>query len=323
MYSIQQLRDKTEQGIQELSISKEPKQLYDPIDYLLGLGGKRMRPALLLAACNLFSNDVEEAINPALGIELFHNFTLVHDDIMDEAPLRRGKSTVHTKYDSNTAILSGDVLFVIANELISRVAHDKIGIVLPIFFKAAREVCEGQQYDMNFERQESISIADYLKMIELKTAVLLAAALQIGGVMGGANDKDAHLLYNYGRDLGIAFQLQDDILDTFGDATNFGKRVGGDIVQSKKTFLLLKTRELADKDQLEKLNKWLAISDMDEEKIAVIKELYEEVGVRQQSEQEMQKYHQKAIQALNEISVSSDRKAVLEQFASQLMVRTT
>ena len=233
------------QALDSLSLDKEPKELYDPIKYTLDLGGKRIRPALLLLANDLFGGTDDKAINSALAIEVFHNFTLVHDDIMDDAPLRRGKDTVYKKWDTNIAILSGDVMLVQAIQLLSKNNHAHLHDVLNIFNTTAIQVCEGQQMDMNFETSSSVAIDDYLKMIELKTAVLVAASLKIGAILGQASSDSSHHIYEFGKNLGIAFQLMDDILDLYGNPEKVGKRVGGDVIANKKTYLLLKAQELA------------------------------------------------------------------------------
>lgn len=306
-----------------MEYKKSPAELYDPIKYILSLGGKRMRPVLLLASCNLFTDDVKEAIKPALGIEVFHNFTLLHDDIMDNAPLRRGNATVHEKWNNNIAILSGDTMFVLSYQLVQHAPDFVLRKVMSLFSATAVQVCEGQQLDMNFETQSNVTIPVYLKMIELKTAVLLAASLQMGAFIGGAGEEDAANLYEFGRNIGIAFQLQDDILDVYGDAETFGKQVGGDIIANKKTYLLLKALAIAHKYQKEELEHWLAIKDFNKaEKVKAVTDIYNYLNVRKLAEDEMKKYYEKAISHLNKVNVNGDRKKLLQSFADKLMVRT-
>ncbi|MBL0048774.1 MAG: polyprenyl synthetase family protein [Bacteroidetes bacterium] len=304
------------------TLQLSPAELYEPISYTLLLGGKRMRPVLLLMACDLFDGNIDTAIQPALGIEVFHNFTLLHDDIMDKAPLRRNQATVHEKWNSNVAILSGDTMFVKSYQLIMQTPDAHLRAALEIFCQTAIEVCEGQQLDMNFETQKNVSIADYLHMISLKTAVLLAASLKIGAIIGGANSPNAQSLYDFGKNIGIAFQLQDDILDVFGDAKKFGKQVGGDILSNKKTFLLLSALEQAKGNNLEDLNSWLSKTTfVADEKIGAVKSLFEKLQVKSMAEAKMNEYYQLAIHHLNEVNCNPEKKASLLAFAESLMVR--
>lgn len=310
------------QAIDDLSYNKEPKKLYEPIKYTLTLGGKRIRPALLLLANDLFGGKAVRAMNSALAIEVFHNFTLVHDDIMDDAPLRRGKTTVFKKWDTNTAILSGDVMFVNAIQLLAKDNNDKLADILAIFNKAAVEVCEGQQYDMDFETLENVSIDDYLKMIELKTAVLLAASLKIGALIANAKQDDANHIYEFGRNLGIAFQLMDDILDLYGDPEKFGKQVGGDVIANKKTYLLLKAKELAKGETRKELEFCLTSTAIKpENKVERIKTIFNALGVKKAAIDEMNLFYNTAISHLDSIDAPEDKKKVFEDFAKQLMHR--
>lgn len=321
---MQHLSDIFHKALKKESTAVAPFNLYEPVDYLLQLGGKRIRPILCLIGCELFNENVEKAIAPALGIEYFHNFSLAHDDIMDEAPLRRGKATMHTKYDLNTAILSGDVMFAKSYQFICQVDNSILAPVLQCFNQTAIEVCEGQQYDMDFETMEvvEISVQDYLKMIELKTAVLIAASLKIGALIGGASAAEAQSLYEFGRLAGIAFQLQDDILDTYGTAENFGKQVGGDIIQNKKTYLLLKAVQLADEKKKEKIFKYLSLSaDKKEEKVREIKKIFNSLMIRQKAEQLMDSYYDKACKHLDAIGLSMQKKQSLLDFINYLMKR--
>lgn len=310
------------QAIDELSYNKEPKKLYEPIKYTLALGGKRIRPALLLLSNDLFGGKVVNATNAALAIEVFHNFTLVHDDIMDDAPLRRGKTTVFKKWDTNTAILSGDVMLVNAIQLFAKDNNDKLADILSIFNKAAVEVCEGQQYDMDFETMESVSIDDYLKMIELKTAVLLAASLKIGALIANAKQDDANHIYEFGKNLGIAFQLMDDILDLYGNPEKFGKQVGGDVIANKKTYLLLKAKELAKEETRKELEFCLTSTALKpENKVERIKAIFNTLGVKKAAIEEMNLFYNTAISHLDSIDAPEDKKKVFEDFAKQLMHR--
>jgi len=308
--------------VDQLNFPAYPAELYEPIKYILSLGGKRMRPALLLMACDLFGGDVNKAISPALAIEVFHNFTLMHDDIMDNAPLRRGKVTVHQRWNQNVGILSGDVMLIEGYKLMMQVEDGLLRPILDIFNETAVGVCEGQQLDMEFETRDNVSIDEYVNMIRLKTAVVLGGALKIGALIGGADTKNAALLHTFGEHLGIAFQLQDDILDVYGNPEKFGKQVGGDILANKKTFLLLKAFELADESQAIELNKWLANTQTDQaEKIAAVTGIYSQLQVRQYAEQTMQAYADQAFTALDSIDLPEEHKQYLRDFADGLMVR--
>ncbi len=322
MYSISQLQDLINKEIAEKQYSDNPLELYEPIRYIMALGGKRMRPALLLMACDLFDGSIIKALKPAVGIELFHNFTLMHDDIMDKAPLRRGNSTVHEKWNESIAILSGDVMLVEAYQLMMNVDDDILREVLSIFSQTATGVCEGQQIDMNFESLGEVSINEYIEMIRLKTAVLLAGSLKIGALIGKADSEDAETLYKFGENLGLAFQLQDDILDVYGDPEKFGKQVGGDIIANKKTFLLIKAIELADDLDKEELNYWLNEENADSEvKVKAVTDVYNRLGIRQLAEHEMNTFAEKALSALEKIQADADKKKVLRVFAEQLLIR--
>ena len=245
MHKIKDLQEIINKEIESKKMGREPFSLYEPINYSLSNGGKRIRPLLTLLACNLFSEKIDQAIDAALAIEIFHNFTLLHDDIMDKADIRRGKPTVHKKWNENTAILSGDAMFIKSYDFLLETKTEKFKEILQVFNNTALEVCEGQQYDMEFENRNDVSENEYLRMIELKTSVLLAAALKIGAIIGGAENADADLLYDFGRNIGLAFQLQDDMLDVYGSKNTFGKEIGGDIVANKKTFLLIKAKQLS------------------------------------------------------------------------------
>jgi len=309
-------------AVGKLSYPAYPADLYEPISYILSIGGKRMRPALLLLACDLFGGDVEKAIEPALAIEVFHNFTLMHDDIMDKAPLRRGKATVHEKWNANVAILSGDAMMVEANRMMMKVNDAILRKVLDVFNDTATGVCEGQQIDMSFEQRNDVNIEEYINMIRLKTAVLLGGTLKIGSIIGGAASTDADLIDAFGVNLGIAFQLQDDILDVYGDPEKFGKQVGGDIISNKKTFLLIRALELAKGDQAQTLNHWLNATEFDRsEKVKTITEIYNQLDIRQHAEGAMQIYAEKSFAALDAINLPEDHKQYLRDFADGLLVR--
>jgi geranylgeranyl diphosphate synthase type II len=310
------------QAIEELSYNKKPKKLYEPIKYTLALGGKRIRPALLLLSNDLFGGKSVKALSAALAIEVFHNFTLVHDDIMDDAPLRRGKSTVFKKWDANTAILSGDVMFVNAIQLLAKDNNQYLPEILAIFNKAAVEVCEGQQYDMDFETNDNISIDDYLMMIELKTAALLAASLKIGAVLAEAKKDDANHIYEFGKNLGIAFQLMDDILDLYGDPEKFGKQLGGDVIANKKTYLLLKAQELATGNAKKELEFCLTSTALkNEAKVDRVKTIFNSLGVKKAAIEEMNLFYNTAISHLDSIDAPADKIKVFEDFAKHLMHR--
>jgi geranylgeranyl diphosphate synthase type II len=322
MQQIQQLQNSINQYISNKKYGTTPAELYEPISYIMALGGKRLRPCLLLMACDMFGGDVQQALAPALAIEVFHNFTLMHDDIMDKAPLRRGKPTVHEKWNANVAILSGDVMMVEANKLIMQVHDSILRPVLDVFNETAVGVCEGQQIDMNFETLTQVSIEEYINMIRLKTAVLVGGTLKMGALVGGANNTEASLLYAFGEQLGIAFQLQDDILDVYGDPEKFGKQVGGDIISNKKTYLLIKALELAEGDTLKQLNHWLSANEFDaSEKVASVKNIYTQLNIREQAEAEMNRYAERAMLSFEKISLPDERKVILKEFADLLLVR--
>lgn len=320
MYTISELQEIISREIRGKKYPASPRELYDPISYMMELGGKRLRPALLLMGCNLYSDEIAQAVRPALAIEVFHNFTLLHDDIMDLAPLRRGQQTVHEKWNTSVAILSGDVMLVEAYKLMMGVEPALLPVVLAIFNQTAVEVCEGQQIDMNFETLEQVTIGQYLEMIRLKTSVLLGAALKIGAILGGADEKEAGLLYDFGVNMGLAFQLQDDILDIYGDPGKFGKQVGGDIISNKKTFLLIRARELARGEDAVALDRWLA-SDDNTAKVPAVTALFDRLGVRELAEAQMETFAQKAFESLEQLAVPASRKDRLHQFASQILVR--
>ncbi|MFC6098626.1 polyprenyl synthetase family protein [Olivibacter domesticus] len=324
MYSIADLQTIIAQTLLQRDFPTEPSNLYDPIRYFLSIGGKRLRPVLTLLATDLFGEKIEKSLSAALAIEVFHNFTLMHDDIMDEAPLRRGKDTVHKKWDTNTAILSGDAMMITSYQLLSKSQTDNLSEVLHIFSKMALEVCEGQQLDMDFGNSPSVTEEDYLQMIRLKTSVLLGAALEIGALIAGANPKDRKLLYEFGVNMGIAFQLQDDLLDIYGDPKKFGKQIGGDIIENKKTFLLINAIRLTKgKEEEKELKGWIkrhANYNVDE-KINAITSIYNKYGIKTLAEEKKSFFSDQAFQALEKIDVPANRKQVLITFTKGLFVR--
>lgn len=322
MYSIQQLQSIIIDAIEGKKYPEEPAELYQPMQYMMNLGGKRLRPALLLMGCDAFGGDIYEAINPAIAIEVFHNFTLMHDDIMDNAPLRRGKTTVHEKWNSNVGILSGDAMLVEGYKLMMQVDEKILRPVLDIFNDTAIAVCEGQQLDMNFERLKEVQIAAYIDMIRLKTAVVLGGALKIGALIAGSSQQDAELIYAFGEDLGIAFQLQDDVLDVYGNPEKFGKQIGGDIISNKKTYLLIKALETANTKQLQELNYWLNDTNFDAvKKVSAVRNLFDQMEIREKAEQEMNRYAQRALQSLKDLPLQEAQKSQLFEFADMLLVR--
>ena len=309
--------------MQQHNFQMAPKELFEPVDYILQLGGKRLRPVLLLMSHNLYQTELDTALSAAYAYEIFHNFSLVHDDIMDEAPLRRGKATIHQKYDINTGILSGDVMLIYAYKyLLETPDKNLVPELMTLFSKVAAEVCIGQQYDMNFETSDSITIAAYLQMIEYKTASLIAGALKTGALLAGAPAEDLYHLYEFGRNLGIAFQLQDDILDTYGNAATFGKRIGGDIVQNKKTYLVLKAMQLANNTHKQVLENLLSTYPKDEEaKIAAVVDIFDALNIKAIASEKKDEYHQKAIEHLVKVKVKEERKIHLQGIAKGLLVR--
>jgi len=309
--------------LEKINWEKEPRGLYEPIGYVLSMGGKRIRPALTLMACNLFSEDVTPAIQPALGLEVFHNFTLLHDDIMDRADLRRGRPTVHKKWNDNTAILSGDVMQIASYQLVANTPAEYLKPVLDLFSKTAAEICEGQQYDVDFENRDEVKAEEYLEMIRLKTAVLLGCALKTGAWIGGAGEEDAQNLYDFGINIGLAFQLKDDLLDVYGDEATFGKKIGGDILCNKKTFMLIHALELAKGNDAEELQKWLKISNenLSDAKIQAITLLFNKLGVKAICEDKMQFFYTKAIANLKNVTILNNKNQELRKLADKLMSR--
>ncbi len=309
--------------LKSYSTCREPKNLYQPVEYILNLGGKRLRPVLTLMTAQIFNADYKDALNAALSVEVFHNFSLVHDDIMDDAPLRRGQTTVHEKWDINTGILSGDAMLIMAYQLFENYQPNTFHALAKLFSKTALEVCEGQQYDIDFETRNDVTIPEYLKMIEYKTAVLVGAAMQMGAIVANASLEDQIAIYDFGKNLGIAFQLQDDYLDAFGNPETFGKQVGGDIIENKKTILYLKTLELASADDKRDLEAFFKLNNVaNDEKIASVKALFSKSGATEVTKKEIEFYTQKAFSILKTLNISEDKKVVLRDFGTNLMNRS-
>ena len=307
-------------AIASLDWQREPRGLYEPIEYTLATGGKRLRPTLALTAAAIFGGKEEEVLPAALALEVFHNFTLLHDDVMDRAEVRRGRPTVHVQWNDNTAILSGDQMLIEAYKLLSDVSADKLPQVLRWFNEMATGICEGQQYDVDFEHMSQVRIEDYMKMIELKTSVLLANALRTGGYIAGANEKEQEALYQYGLHIGLAFQIQDDILDVYGNPKTFGKAIGGDICCNKKTLLLLTAMETADAETKAELLQWLITTDRNEEKIAAVTAIYDRLGVREVCEAIMEEHTALALAQLDKLPQNSATES-LREWAEKLVTR--
>ena len=303
-------------------ILKEPRNLYDPIKYILLLGGKRMRPVLTLMSAEIFDVSYEKALPAAMAVEVFHNFSLVHDDIMDAAPLRRGNVTVHEKWDTNTGILSGDAMLILAYQYFEKYEPKTFRKLAKLFSKTALEVCEGQQWDVDFETRTDVTIPEYLKMIEFKTAVLVAAAMKMGAIIAKTSKTNAKLIYEFGLNLGIAFQLQDDYLDAFGDPATFGKQVGGDIIENKKTFLFLKAMEFSNATlQARLLYLFTEYTDNVEAKIEEVKQIFNESGASQATQDAIKEFTQNAFDTLDKMNIDADKKALLQSFGENLMQR--
>lgn len=323
MHDTTALQQQITKGLSAIGVPEQPENLYDPIKYMLQIGGKRIRPLLTLMSADLFAiQDIEAAIPAALAIELFHNFSLVHDDIMDNAPLRRGQPTVHQRWDNNIAILSGDNLLILAYKQLAQCRASKLPLLLETFNIMASEVCEGQQLDMDFEKTLTVGIDEYINMIRLKTSVLLGTALKMGAILSDANETDAQLVYEFGVNVGLAFQLQDDILDVYGDPQHFGKQKGGDILANKKTYLLVKALETASTDTKAELMHWLADHEHPTEKISRITAIYDNLGVKAAIETAKQEYIAQAFHSLANISVANTRKFPLRTLAKDLLNRT-
>ncbi len=323
MQSVETYKSAFESYLEQEHFKQEPQSLYEPVNYILQLGGKRLRPLLALMGYHVFADNFQRALPVAMAVELFHNFSLIHDDIMDEAPLRRGKPTVHQYFGMNAGILSGDVMLIKAQQYLLTAGDAPLSMeLLKSFNHCAVQVCEGQQWDIDFERMSQVSIPDYLRMIEYKTAVLLACSLEMGAMTAGASDSDRRHLYEFGRNIGIAFQLQDDLLDTFGDAGKFGKKAGGDIVQNKKTFLILKALELADPIAKAELTRHMNSSTEDEQrKISEVSEILRQLNIPVLAKNERNLYHEKALGHLSQVDAIEGRKSSLYELAEYLLDR--
>lgn len=322
MYNWEETRDIVNEFIDKLEFEREPLELYAPIRYTLAQSGKRVRPVLFLMAYNIYKENIQEALYPAVAVETYHNYTLIHDDVMDRATIRRGKPTVCAKWGDTAAILSGDTMLVLAYEFLSHVPADKLPQMLSLFTETAKEIGDGQQYDLDFENRDNVPEEEYLEMIRLKTSVLLAAAMKLGGMLAGAPKEDLDNLYAYGETMGLAFQLQDDLLDVYADQSLFGKKIGGDICCNKKTFLLITAMNLASPEQLSKMKEWMAKSEFDaDEKIAYFTSVYNELGVREICEQRIQSLFAKCDEYIDRVSVPEEKKKYLKEFANSLLDR--
>lgn len=322
MLTATEIQEKVNAYIASLPYERKPKSLYDPIEYVLAAGGKRIRPSFVLMAYNLFHDDVDRILPVATSLETYHNYTLLHDDLMDKADMRRGRPTVHKKWDDNTAILSGDTMLVLAYEHLAKCDTKYLKPALDLFTETALEVSEGQQFDMEFETRNDVAEEEYIEMIRLKTSVLLACALKMGAVVAGASDADANALYAFGEKVGLAFQLQDDLLDVYGDPKVFGKAIGGDITSNKKTFMLINAFNRADAGTRAELERWTTATEFDPaEKIAAVTEIYNRLGIDKLAEQRIKEYFEQSRQHLDELSVSDDRKAVLREYTERMMNR--
>ncbi len=322
MHALSHYQELISDYFTELNLAKEPRNLYEPIEYILTLGGKRMRPILTLMATEVFDVDCKKALAAATAIEVFHNFSLVHDDIMDDAPLRRGRETVHEKWDINTGILSGDAMLIVAYQHFEEYEPAIFRDLAKLFSKTALEVCEGQQYDVDFETRDDVTIPEYLKMIEYKTAVLVGAAMKMGAIVAETSCENANLIYEFGLNLGIAFQLQDDYLDAFGDPKTFGKQVGGDIIENKKTYLYLKAIEFATAEEKDQLLHLFSIQPNDNtDKINSVKEIFNQTGASEATQVAIEEYTFKAFDTLEQMNIDSHKKEILHQFGKNLMDR--
>lgn len=322
IYNADEILNKVNRALDALPYDRQPVSLYEPVKYVLSLGGKRIRPVLMLLGYNLYKDDPERIMMQAIGLETYHNYTLLHDDLMDNADLRRGHETVHKRWDANTAILSGDSMLVQAYQRMLQCDARYLPQVMELFTETALEIGEGQQYDMDFETRNDVTEEEYIEMIRLKTSVLLACALKIGAVLGDASKEDADLLYSFGEQIGLAFQLQDDLLDVYGDTKVFGKAIGGDILSNKKTYMLINAMNRANDQQRAELMRWIEVKDYDRsEKIAAVTRLYDEIGIRQLCEERIHFYFEKGKQLLEQVSVASERKEQLRQYTAEIMNR--
>lgn len=322
MYTVEQLTEKISQAEKEMDYIRKPEGLYKPVKYILSCGGKKIRPLLLLMAYNLYRDDVDTVMDVALGLELYHNHTLMHDDVMDKSDLRRNKPTVHKVWNENTAILSGDAMLLLACKYMLSAGKDCVDKIMPLFVETGLQICEGQQMDMEFETMSNVTADEYIEMIRLKTAVLLACALKCGAILGGASEEDAARLYEFGINMGLTFQLQDDLLDVYGDTQVFGKNIGGDILSDKKTYLLIKATELASPEQREVLERYIGNQNSDpQEKIKAVTYIYNSLNVRGLCEERMEEYYDTAMEVLEDIGVPREKKQALRELAAKLLHR--
>ena len=322
MYSFNESREIINNTISKINLADDPAELFNPIKYTLSNGGKRLRPALVLMSCELFSGKIDEAIMPALGIEMFHNFTLLHDDIMDKSPIRRNKPTVYNKWNDNIAILSGDVMSILSYKYITKCNKEILASVIDLFSQTAIMVCKGQQYDMNFEALQTVTVDEYLSMIELKTSVLIAASIKLGAILGGANQADINHMYNFGKNLGMAFQIQDDLLDVYGDLKIFGKKPGGDIITNKKTYLLVKALEIASSGQKVQIYNQLKKKSFNtDKKINAILSIYNDLNIKDISEELINEYLGKSKNDLEKVSPDDFKKEQLKEVFEILLNR--
>lgn len=322
MQTSKEILKKINDFIDQLPYERKPQSLYDPVKYVLFIGGKRVRPVLMLLAYNMYKEDPERILMPACALETYHNYTLLHDDLMDNADVRRGVPTVHRKWDANTAILSGDSMLVLAYHRMLQCDANKQPEVMSLFTETALEIGEGQQYDMEFENRNDVTEAEYIEMIRLKTSVLLACALKIGAILAGASSEDADNLYKFGEQIGLAFQLQDDLLDVYGDPKVFGKAVGGDITCNKKTYMLINAFQRANDNQRAELERWVTAKDFDRnEKVAAVTDIYNQIGIRQICEEKINYYFEESKKYLAKVNVADDRKEILRQYTAEMMKR--
>ena len=322
MYTSEEILKKVNEALEQLPYDRQPQSLYDPIRYVLSLGGKRIRPVLMLLGYNLFKEKPENIMMQALGLETYHNYTLLHDDLMDNADLRRGHETVHKHWDANKAILSGDSMLVLAYQRVAQCDSRHLPAILDLFTETALEIGEGQEYDMSFETRNDVTEEEYIEMIRLKTSVLLACALKMGAILADASEEDAKNLYKCGEQIGLAFQLQDDLLDVYGDPEVFGKAIGGDITSNKKTYMLINAVNRADSDQRRELIDWIEAKQFDrQEKIAAVTRLYDAIGIRQLCEEKINYYFAEARKYLDKVSVPAERKENLRRYMNEMMKR--
>ena len=322
MYTSEELLSKVNRFLVDLPYDRQPSSLYEPIRYVLSMGGKRIRPVLMLLAYQLYKDDPEAILMQAVALETYHNYTLLHDDLMDNADLRRGHETVHKKWNANQAILSGDSMLVLAYERMAQCPKDKLANVLAVFTETALQIGEGQQYDIDFEHRTDVSEEEYIEMIRLKTSVLLACALKIGGILADAPADDLENLYKFGEQIGLAFQLQDDYLDVYGDSKVFGKAIGGDITSNKKTYMLINAFNRANDKQREELMRWVTAKELDrQEKVAAVTNLYNEIGIGRLAQKKIAYYFDESKKYLNALQVPEERKAELRAYAEKMMVR--